>query len=81
MQFNIFKHVPVLPGVRGLSSASNSSQGYIPRGPQNVNSGGSAKPGGSQEEPSTSGTESGGHITATSQGSATPGGRRPSGSE
>ncbi|KAK0470394.1 uncharacterized protein EV420DRAFT_1757918 [Desarmillaria tabescens] len=81
MQFNIFKHLLGLPGARELSSLSNSGQGYIPRGKGNTNGQGSAGSGESQGGSSGNGTGSGGHITTTSQGSATAGGRRPSRSE
>ncbi|SJK99366.1 uncharacterized protein ARMOST_02661 [Armillaria ostoyae] len=74
MQFNAFKHLRILPGVRGLSSPSNSGQGYIPRGKGTDTIKGSATPGGGPvKQP---GSESnGGGQTNTSGGSATPGGR------
>ncbi|PBK62790.1 hypothetical protein ARMSODRAFT_1088992 [Armillaria solidipes] len=75
MQFNIFKHLRILPGVRGLStSPSNSGQGYIPRGPQTNPSGGSGTNGnGPIKQPK--GGSNGGGQTNTSAGSGKPGGR------
>ncbi|KAK0442546.1 hypothetical protein EV421DRAFT_1903974 [Armillaria borealis] len=74
MQFNIFKHFRILPGIRGLSSPSNSGQGYIPRGRGTNMSGGSTGNGGGPiKEPN--GGSNGGGPTNTSAGSGRPGGR------
>ncbi|KAK0444166.1 hypothetical protein EV421DRAFT_496414 [Armillaria borealis] len=74
MQFSIFKHIRILPGVRGLSSSSNSGQGYIPRGKGTEMIKGSATPGGGPVKQPDGGSNGGGQ-TNTSGGSATPGGR------
>ncbi|PBL04506.1 hypothetical protein ARMGADRAFT_1070962 [Armillaria gallica] len=70
MQFNVFKHLRILPGVRGISSPSNSGQGYTPRGPQtNTIKGSAASGGGPVKQPN--GESNGGGQTSTVKGSAT----------
>ncbi|SJK99359.1 uncharacterized protein ARMOST_02654 [Armillaria ostoyae] len=70
MQFNVFKHIRILPGVR----PSKSGQGYIPRGKGTDTIKGSATPGGGPVKQPDGGSNGGGQ-TNISGGSATPGGR------
>ncbi|KAK0222965.1 hypothetical protein EDD85DRAFT_1028099 [Armillaria nabsnona] len=85
MQFNVFKHIRILPSVRGLArfaassfvflsdwmppSPSNSGQGYIPRGKGTDTIKGSSTPGGGPVEQPKGGSNGGGQ-TSTVQGSA-----------